>query len=86
MDNQQLRPKGKVQRLFPLREVDRKPYRNGVPIVVCDKIITYYCNIYTFMLFCVIILTPQNDYGEDIVCSRMKVRGDVKSRQGVATL
>jgi hypothetical protein len=30
----QLRPKGKVQRLFPLRKVDRKPCRNGAPITI----------------------------------------------------
>ena len=53
MDNQQLRPKGKVQRLFPLRKVGRKPCRNGAPIIV--------------------FITQQNDYGEDIVCSHMKI-------------
>ena len=62
----QLRPKGKVQRLFPLREVDRKPCRNGAPIIV--------------------FITQQNDYGEDIVCSHMKIWGGIKPQQGVATL
>ena len=54
MDNQQLRPKGKVQRLFPLRKVDRKPCRNGA-----------------------LVITIQNDYDEDIVCSLWKQRGDI---------
>nr|DAW45485.1 MAG TPA: hypothetical protein [Caudoviricetes sp.] len=54
MGNQQLRPKGKVQRLSPLRRVGRKPYRNGA-----------------------LVVTIQNDYDEDIVCSRVKARGGI---------
>ena len=63
MDNQQLRPKGKVQRLFPLRKVDRKSCRNGA-----------------------LVITIQNDYDEDIVCSLWKQRGGVRPQRGVATL
>ena len=54
MGNQQLRPKGKVQRLWTLSPVGRKPYRNGA-----------------------LVITRQNDYDEDIVCSLWKQRGGI---------